>query len=256
MSDIKWQHEISAKWLRERRKVLTATEIRDLIPALKRYKKNGDVSSFVGVWGDKHATPLVEETWAPSNAAARGHILEPYAVEEYNIYKGQLNPKMYHWDDFIIVDSRYHVGYSPDAMNIVQPPKGCSIEVEELLKFKPSYLLEIKCYEPKHHMQAVYSSPENLKERYQLAAAMAITPTIEEGALLFYCPQCEIGIDTKQLTRDDLEKEIKECCEVIDVWAEVCGTCKKLFANAPTLKYSEKDIYDEFVSELTDPLSL
>ena len=35
----RWQHQVSAEWLLARKDVLTATEIKGLIPEMKRIKK-------------------------------------------------------------------------------------------------------------------------------------------------------------------------------------------------------------------------
>ena len=80
-----WYHEVSEDWLKARKNFLTATDIVGLIPEYKRYKKNGKAGippAFAALWEKKHSDIAVDPR--SYKDAARGHILEPYAVYTYN----------------------------------------------------------------------------------------------------------------------------------------------------------------------------
>lgn len=254
MSGINWQHEVSENWIKARRTVLTASEIRDLIPALKRYSKSGDVESFYGMWGDKHQTPLEEVTWAPSVDAARGHVMEPYAIHEYN--QANIGPMLSHWDDFIVIDQERHAGFSPDALDISQPDRGCKTDVANVVTRLANTMAEIKCYTPKRHIQMLYLDKDKHKERYQIAATMALCSSINNGYLIFYCPQSDIPFHYKQYSRVELTPEIEQCNTIIDIWNDVCARLDEQKQEAIKTTYTERQIYDEYIEELTDPYTI
>lgn len=113
----RWYHEVSAEWLKARQAVLTATDVAGLLPEYKRYLKAGspDVPTpgFSALWCKKHSDVYLDT--GSSDAAARGHIMEPYAIDSWN---QQANPTFYHWDDCIICNKMF--GFSPDGMTVPQ----------------------------------------------------------------------------------------------------------------------------------------
>ena len=75
-----WKHKCSLDWLRERQRYLTATDVKSLIPVTKtgRPRKITDMERLK-VRASKMVTLTEEDCWS-YGAAARGHLLEPYAI--------------------------------------------------------------------------------------------------------------------------------------------------------------------------------
>lgn len=113
-----WSHNVGELWLAARREHLMASEVKNLITDYKRIKagkiKLPNALQFAKVYGSKMNCDIDTSSFG---AMARGHIMEPYAVEEYNRINGT---KFYQWDDKLI--TRGIVGFSPDAMDIPQLP--------------------------------------------------------------------------------------------------------------------------------------
>ena len=128
--DMDWYHEVSENWLRARKTVITATEIKGLVATYKRMSKKdkeaGVVSpAFAALWGDKSSTyPIDVSSYGP---AARGHIMEPYAIDEFNRAN---EVHFHHWDDCIIANGL--VGFSPDAMDIAQVTEDVKLGQREM----------------------------------------------------------------------------------------------------------------------------
>lgn len=216
-----WYHEVSEDWLRARRTVLTATEIKSLVATYKRFpqkdKEAGVVPpAFAALWGDKHSDEWPIDT-ASYGAAARGHICEPYAVREYN--KRNDPARFYHWDDCII--ARGLVGFSPDALDIPQRTKDVKLEVNGKMLASsmgpicglPEEAMEIKSFEPAQHMKAIATPKMKRDQIMQLATSMYVVPSLKRVVLMFYCPSSPIPVYEEAYTRDELKDEIKmvEC---------------------------------------------
>ena len=249
-----WKHEVSKEWLLARREVLTASEARDLTAPAERFKKVKKPSlwtapEFLGVIGEKFNENV--DTCAPSPSAARGHIMEPYAVEEFNAYatnKGYKWPKMYHWDDAIIKNGT--MGFSPDALDVEQSNKK-EVVYDKITSFSmsdsdgytyslPKAMLEIKSYNDKNHMRCGFTRKTGLKERYQLAYTMCVCPTIIDAYLMFYNPNNKgYPIFIKHYTRNDLVKEIDKMNAVHDIY---CWYLMELMNNPD---FVAKSLYTE-----------
>lgn len=259
----RWTHDVSKDWLAARRTVLTATDIKSLVPEYKRLKKKplkaGEISpAFAAVWAEKTSS-MELDTSSPSYAAARGHVMEPYAVKSWNeeIATGQ---GMYHWDDCIIV--RNGVGFSPDAMNRAQPgsapllmvhPDGSSlIDGGSTIMPSPTEILEVKSYEPRAHMKAVLiddADKTSRDEAMQVATAFYVLPELENANLLFFCPAAKLSMHAVMYSR----KDVKPLVEIVnEIAAMYYRTAEQLSAMAddPTRfksAFTEDEIWKEFV---------
>lgn len=236
-----WSHKVSPAWLLARREVVTATELRDLRTAYKRAtvaeKKGVKVNETVAsLWAEKHS---LEVDPYSSGAAARGHHLEPYAVQEFN----ESYQEMHHWDDCLITDG--FLGFSPDAMDVKQDQSYGVKEHYSELKESPKAILEIKSYSPKNHIKSCITSKEKLPERYQLAGAMAVCPSIEEAYLFFYNPSHEVGKHVVHYTREELQEEIKEVRELAS-WVRLqFQACDNILVPCRT-SFTEDSIYKDY----------
>lgn len=239
-----WSHKVSPAWLLARREVVTATELRDLRAAYKKatvaQKKGLAINETVaGLWAEKHS---LEVDPFSSGAAARGHHLEPYAVQEFN----ESYQTMYHWDDCIITDG--FLGFSPDAMDVVQAESyGVKVHYSELSE-QPTSILEIKSYSAKNHIKSCITEKEKLPERFQLAGAMAACPYIEEAYLIFYNPSHEVGKHVVHYTREELQEEIKEIRELAS-WVRLqFKACDNRLVSCRT-SFTEDAIYKDYLEE-------
>lgn len=205
----RWEHCCSQAWLDARKPYITASEIASLIPTYKRIKagKENLFSSpaLIKLYGQKHSAEPDDPM--SYGAAARGHIMEPWAIEEYNKHASE---KLFHWDDVVVVNGK--MGYSPDAMDIPQPAIGPIAPCQVLDGV--THIGEAKCYEPGKHMQAAMQNPMRMDERWQVAMAMSVMPKIESADLILYCPPLS-SIKLKRFTREMLDKEMKTIEEIV-----------------------------------------
>lgn len=245
---VPWTHEVDARWLAARRKYLTASEVVKLLPQYRKAKGQGVVPlAFLQLAASK-LSQVPDSTQSPSQAAARGHFMESYALDEFNRQTPTRN--LFHWDDTIITSGT--MGYSPDALNIR------SFSVPELnadsLTPKPTVIGEVKSYQPDQHVKRFYTEKLKLDERWQVAMAMAVSETIELGYLIFYCPPLD-NLFYRTFTDKELEDEIDVCTDMADMFDEAMAIVRKdMEGNHPAnsyseLSYSEQDIYQEFVMQ-------
>ena len=252
---MEWSHQVSTEWLNARRDVVTATELRDLLVGKTKWTKAQKAGTqvapaFAALWGQKHS--IMEPDPMSYGPAARGHIMEPYAVKDYSMLNGD---KWHHWDDCIICNNG--LGFSPDAMDIEQSPyagvrcdviKGKLVSGEMKYAAMPTSILEVKSYGIDNHMKNMVANKMSLKERYQIAVAMMVIPTLKEGILVQYCPQLsEWSMYSHTYTRDELEKEIEELSEALDMWNK---TCRYFDSKTSEMEatVSEMDVYDEYIA--------
>lgn len=251
-----WKHDVSKAWLQQRRSVLTATEISKLLPELKRAAKSkpGEISpGFAAIWAEKHSD--VELDTSSVNAAARGHIMEPWVVNAYNdqVAAGE---RFNHWDDCVICNDL--VGFSPDAMDIMQQqehpklkvsPNGETLVTGKLVYPSPKRIMEIKCYEPANHMKACITGKHEHKELMQVATAFYVLPKLQEAKLCFCCPGAPIEMFVEEYTRDDVKKELELIKQVVAKYVETAMQCNELDRGMKA-GFTEKEVYDEYMEEV------
>lgn len=245
-----WRHSCSEEWLKARRPYLTASDIKRLLPNYRKIKegklKPEEALQFVSVYGGKRETDLDEMSFG---AMARGHYMEPFAVEEFNEIRSQ---GFYHWDDKIIVDNETMLGFSPDALDIPQLPGTRMVSEGGLIRHRggvstgPSMVLEIKSYEGPAHFQRkmVVEDDEPLDERWQIACAMAVCGSVCEATVMFYAPQCR-DMFFVDYDRANLESEIQVCLEISEMYREAAHAAEEA-TGLPT-RYSEDDIYNRYL---------
>jgi len=226
--------------------VLTASDVKALKSDWKKFGKAwkagtlGQVPpSFIGVYAEK-TSKAEPDPWS-FGAAARGHIMEPYAVEEFNEVTGS---SFYHWDDAVV--SHGCIGFSPDALDIKQPDKG--VEFFSLLgnlhttsKYPvcstPTKMLEVKCYEPAHHLKNYMADKMTLDERWQIAVAMETCHSIEEAYLVQFCPDAMVPLFWHTYSREDLADEIKTVNGIVRMWEDMCTRISDACDEMPNKNY-------------------
>lgn len=249
-----WKHDVSESWLLARRPYLTASDIKNLLADYKRIKAGKiqlmQAQQFAKVFGSKQ---MREVDTSSFGAMARGHVMEPFAIDDYNAWR---HKDFKWWDDKIIVKGS--LGFSPDALDI-QPLPGVRMVVDGgELKYKggsapgPTMLLEIKSYEAGAHYQRKIAIAEHvpIDERWQVACGMVVCPTIAVGTVCFYAPQCEDMFDV-EYTRDDLEDEIDTILEIAKMWKAFSDNADEMGGATPFK--SEEEIYNQYLLDnMTD----
>lgn len=211
---MRYEHEVSIDWLKARQSYLTASDVCKMMTDINKLRQGkttiGRCRSFAKVLGSK--LNLFPDTQSPSSAAARGHFMEPYAVEEWESVRQE---GVTHWDDFLLASDETMLAFSPDALNVPQPT-GVEALVDSDGRFlnmgmpvEPTALLEVKCYDEGAHYQRKLDAMAGVlpDERWQVAVAMAVCPCIERGTVVWYAPQCGDWFDVA-FEREDLEDEI------------------------------------------------
>ena len=247
---MRWEHACSLGWLKERRYHLTASDIKKLVPFTKSGNpKKITYDDFLKVHSKKLVI-LDHDDCISYGAAARGHILEPYAIKEFNKHRHSMfMPNLSHWEDCILVDNKDPMlGFSPDAMDIAQTSNDVILDIGAMEK--PRFIGEIKCYAIEKHLVCGCADKEDLEERWQIATAMAVCDSIERGALIFYHPGSKIKMFVVDYRREDLEDEIEIIRDIKNQWMlylyEPIKTENKWFAGSG---YDEKEIYMEYLKD-------
>lgn len=210
-----WQHDVSYDWLVARCSALTATDIKDLLPvtATGRTRKITDDHRWK-VLSRKVSWPSPSDVHS-TGYAARGHVLEPYAVDAFNKASAAYNHGRYlsHWDDCVIKRDahKFCLGFSPDALSCPQGKMETAVGLEDFTSLMDLSLIgEVKCYANERHLATAMAEPKDTEERWQIATAMAVCDEIERGVLILYNPRMLEGMDlyAKWWTRDELKDEI------------------------------------------------
>lgn len=227
---MEWKHKTSLEWLKNRQQYLTASDIKTLIPFTSSGRKRKVTElDYLKVYAKKLTRLTDKDCWS-YGAAARGHLLEPYAIASYNNTSKNL-PPLYHWDDISISHDSHGLAYSPDALDITP---------EQMKKVLPQVLGEVKSYNAERHLITAMTPKEKLEERWQIATAMAVSSTIKKAYLILYNP--DINVRFSQLyiiefTREDLANEIEIISDIETKWLEFCGP-GKLKSPTATVQYT------------------
>lgn len=214
---MKWEHKCSLDWLKKRQRFLTASEIKSLLPVTKtgRPRVVGE-QEYLKVMAGK-MMELTEEDCYSYGPMARGHLLEPYAIEALNRMlkemQGEEHETFHWWDDEIVslAGKGRVIAFSPDAMDI---PMGNPARI-------PHAIAEVKSYTAERHIQVAYSPKELIEERWQIATAMALLESIDHGYLVLFNPKMKFRKTfVIRFDRSELEKEIGMILDVEEKWME------------------------------------
>lgn len=216
---MKWEHTCSLEWMQERQKHLCASEVRQLVPFTKtgRPRKVTD-EDYMRVLASKQKM-LTTDDCISTGAAARGHILEPYAIDEFNVYAQQRGwpVHLWHWDDIVVKGRKNsQLAFSPDALNI------SSENIDGVLYHDnvADTLGEVKCYSTERHLMSMYTEKDKLEERWQIATAMASAPNLLYAWLIFYDPSVKgkLNLGIFDYDRGQLADEIAIVEQVEKDW--------------------------------------
>ena len=233
-----WKHKVNLDWLKARQGFLTASEVAKLVP----FTKSGQARKItddtrMGIMAKKWATVTEDDCWS-RGAAARGHLLEPYAIAAYNEMAEKIEdelPVLHHWDDSVVYASPSvgNLAFSPDALDAPFSSSFCPRVSLAELEVQPKALGEIKCYDDDKHIITAYSDKMSLEERWQIATAMAVCPTIEDAYLILFNPRMKFRkLYVIRYGRNELLKEIDIIRKVEEDWMEFLGKEEKMSVKA------------------------
>lgn len=226
-----WRHEVGKDWLDARRNYLTSTDIKGLLPFTKTGRpRKVTKDDYAKLILDKQRVVRPEERLS-TGMAARGHILEPYAIARYNqlVINGNLKkhfgrefPKMYHWDDTLI-HSPSCLAFSPDGMCVPQAGvyKQPDLGVINFGLDEVEAIIEVKSYGPAAFYDALNADADKLEERWQLATAMAVLPSCSLAVLAIYNPSFQQQLGIRWFDNHMLADEIGQVLDISKTYNEV-----------------------------------
>lgn len=212
---MKWEHKCSLEWLQKRQRYLTASDIKTLIPVTKTGRKREVTDlDYLKVMASKMIV-LNEDDCMSYGAAARGHLLEPYAIDALNEMLVEMHgngaEQFFWWDDELISIHGRAIAFSPDAMDI---PMGHPA-------LMPHAIAEVKSYDAAHHLAVAYTPKEQIEERWQIACAMALCESIDHAYLVLFNPKMKFRKTfVIRFDRDELKNEIKTILDIEERWKE------------------------------------
>lgn len=215
-----WKHKVNKDWLMARTHYLTASSIKSILPITETGRKRSQAqieANMMKVYSSTMTATISEEDCISTGAAARGHLLEPIAIEEANDAK---NLGLYHWDDVVL--GKGLLGWSPDAMSMPQTyfNKSCLYDIEKQGAPCPADIGEVKSYGMERHIASVYTDKKDCSERWQLAVGMALLKSCQYAHLIFFNPDSTVRLAIKTYSRQDLEEEIKMIKEAEESFRE------------------------------------
>ena len=230
-----WYHKVDRRWMEARAKYLNASAIKEMLPVTETGRKRSQAqreAAMMKAWSHHLQTHIPEEALESRGAAARGHILEPFALNEYQRCTGESS--VYHWDDVVIHDK--YIGWSPDGMSIPQVKDyGCSWDVDERGRLCAETIFEVKSYSIEKHVAKLHEGVH--EERWQLAVGMYLQPQTQRAVLIFFNPDCSCGLAYNVYKRSDLEEEIEMIRETVDDYLDwtktLAKSCTGLYMNLP-----------------------
>ncbi len=220
-----WRHRVSKDWLMAHTHYLTASNIRNILPVTETGRKRSQAqieANMLKAASNMMTAYIPDEDCISTAAAARGHLLEPIAIEEANAAK---NFGLYHWDDIILVKGI--LGWSPDAMSIPQNghlTESCIYDIEKQGALCPASIGEVKSYLMERHITSVFTDKKDCPERWQLAVGMALLKNCQYANLIFFNPDSAVRLAVKTYSRQDLEEEIEMVKEAEQSFRKFLGS--------------------------------
>jgi len=208
-----WYHKVDQGWLAARKSYLSASDIRRLLETTPTGRPRANIEeAYLKAWASKQCA-IAHEDIESYGAMARGHLLEPYAIEDFN--KLKIAPALCHWDD-ILVYSADGVSSSPDALDVPQPEHTVEMPYD---KCHARALGEVKCYSDESHYVCGMAPKMTLNERWQIATAFHVIPTLEKAFLIFYNPRSAHPLFYHEYTRAELADELDQIEIVVSRYA-------------------------------------
>lgn len=242
-----WTHKVSLEWLRERQRYITASDIAGLTDKTDSGRKRSQAiieQNFIKMFADKSRI-LTEEDCMSTGAAARGHIMEPIALR---LIQHKYGIEANHWDDFML--TKGNIGWSPDGLDRKQPSSGVRASG---ININASRGFEVKCYYAEKHLATGMANKLILPERWQIATAFYVCPTLVRMDLILYNPSLDkFQMMLHSYFPEELEEELQQIEEVDqkvnDMWETIEATAymTEVAINSPL---TEESIYADYEKE-------
>lgn len=248
---MKFYHKVSSEWLANRKNFLTASAIQELLPLTPTGRKRNIDKATLAIYAGK-LTEVMEQEIESRSWAARGHLFEPYAIDQYNKHAPFAWPTLHHWDNVLIHGNG--VAFSPDAMSFELDSSIDKTMIHRTRVHDSASSVtigEVKCYEAKGHYATASADPMELSERWQIATSMYVLHTIETGHLILFNPSAKHKLFVRQYTRADLKDEIAMIDDIVNDYFDAVAKLDKEF-NAlaiSDIKITEQEIINELQSQ-------
>jgi hypothetical protein len=212
---MKYYHEVKEDWLKARINYLTASDIKTLLVQSKT-QIMGFPSKYFDVWSEKSTRAFDVTSYG---AAARGHILEPIAIQEYN--KVALSTRsLAHIDDVLITSRHSLVAFSPDALQFKAVSPGVQHDAE--LYGDVEYGGEVKCFSLAGHYKNMIEGHIDKDIQIQLATAFYILPNLQSMYLILFNPKANRQLHYVEVKRNKLSSIIDRIWDIEHVYQEFC----------------------------------
>lgn len=210
---MEWTHKCDLDWLKERQKYITASEIKKLLPVTATGRKRTVTDlDRIKVMSGKMVTLTDKDCWS-FGAMARGHILEPYAIDALNAVIYETGEEFHWWDDKIISLPNRKLAFSPDAMDVPMDDEDAAKNV--------TAIAEVKSYTADKHLVIAYTPKNLIEERWQIASAMALLDNIDHAYLVLFNPRMKRRRTfVIRYDRSELESEIETVRDVEEEWTK------------------------------------
>ena len=231
---MRYEHVTSLEWMNERQKYITASDVAKLVPyTATGRKRNITDDDYFQLMAEKEKILTIDDCIS-TGAAARGHILEPYAIKEANKF---ITRKLNHWDDICL--HRGYAGYSPDALDVSARP------------YEAIVMGEVKCYNPAKHIIKSKQKLKDMEERWQLAMAFYVLPDLSYAYLILFNPGlCEGKLYINQYSRSMFENELEIIDTIVRRWVEVKEYFDSyLLSMSCALPVTEEELYAQWQAE-------
>lgn len=224
-----------------RKKLLTASQIESLVSYTSTGRKRSESSindAAIKIFADMMSNEI---DIVSKGAAARGHIMEPWAARQI---------RAHHWDDIVISNNKLGLGWSPDgSIDLPQPHYGSSGPFDiDCISVPMKHGIEIKCYSPQRHYEVMLQKPKDRKEKWQIATAFATVSTMEKMTLVLCNPNTQDSFYTHTYLREDLDEEIAEVESVAEDFWNRFQLLLSNIVSMPTSKcnFTEEDVWEDW----------
>lgn len=252
-------HKVDKRWLRARQAYMTASSVAKCLPNTPTGRARDTYKPMLDLWAEAQLNDITDDQCISTGAAARGHLLEPFAIEAFNTIAGTGFPKMHHWDDALIGDDERMLAFSPDALSFEQPDD-CTVDYyvdsPEIAEHTSVYMVEVKCYSANKHYLTGFAAKDDIEERWQIATAFSVMPNLACAALVLFNPDVEHSMFYHVYERRHLDEEIDMIDEVVKMYNhKVREFQNAAVANTLYPKFDRDDIYRQIEEAIgLDPM--
>lgn len=253
---MEWYHRVDPEWLKARNNFITASEVVKLLPVTATGKKRyGMDAKRLAVWANKQKFNPTEDDIVSTGAAARGHIMEPHAIESFNsLNKAQT---FYHWDDILLYNEDTGTAWSPDGLTL--KPLIVKTKANGAAYAPPVKGIEVKSYSADRHYDCLFKDKKKLEERWQIAMAFYTVPSLTDMVLVFFNPNVPQYIGWYWYDRSILEEELELIKQTVEEYNEFKKNIEKKLPSMLTtqdsgLEYRIKREWEEETQSNLNPL--